>query len=83
MNTATQESQGNTAKRTMTLVQAALNAGDSNPDTNTFQWLQDAWELIQDRIEWHLNNGRTKQARAWSDASNFFAARYAGQFIAY
>lgn len=71
-------------QRTITMVQAALNAGGSNPDVDgSFRWLQDAWDVIQGRIKWHLDAGRIKQARAWSDASYFFAERYNGQFIQY
>lgn len=70
-------------QRIITMVQAALNAGDSNPDVDPTQWLQDAWDVIQARIKWHLDNGRIRQARAWSDAGYFFATRYDSKFVQY
>lgn len=70
-------------QRIVTMVQAALNAGNNNPDVDQTRWLQDGWDVIQDCIKWHLDNGRIRQARAWSDAGYFFATRYDGQFVQY
>jgi hypothetical protein len=69
--------------RIIQLITAALSRSDATPDDDMFQWLTDGWNVIQWRIQTHLDAGRIKQAKAWSDASYFFAERYAGRFIAY